>query len=262
METNTNKSASDMIRQWANLIAILTAFFLNIYVNIAPPSGKTIGEISNTVFGDVLIIPASYAFAIWGLIYLGLISFGIYQVFPDQRENPILRKSGYFLVGASAAQIIWIFLFQFQLFTFSVLAMFIIVGCLIGLYLKLGISYERVSRKDKWLVHHPISVYFAWISVATIVNVACTLHNFGWNNTGEIAKLWTVIMLIVAGIIAEIINIQKQDVAYTLVFIWAFVAIAIRHLDTVVISGVAGILVLGLTVLVWLRVRKLSSLNV
>ena len=79
MKTNTGKFNSDMIRQWSNLIAILATFLMNIYVNISPPGGQTIGEISNTIFKDVLITPASYAFAIWGLIYLGLISFGIYQ---------------------------------------------------------------------------------------------------------------------------------------------------------------------------------------
>lgn len=52
-----------------------------------------------------------------------------------------------FLVGASLAQIVWVFLFQFELFTLSVLAMLGILGCLICLYLNLGISYERVSKK-------------------------------------------------------------------------------------------------------------------
>ncbi len=253
METNTNKLNSDIIRQWANLIGILVAFFLNVYVNIAPPGGQTIGEISNTVFKDVLITPASYAFAIWGLIYLGLISFGIYQLLPAQRENEILRRCKYFLVGASLAQIIWVFLFQYQLFTISVLAMLGILGCLIYLYLNLGISYEKVSKKNKWLVHHPISIYFAWISVATIVNVACALDNLGWNSTEQTATVWTVIMLIVGAVIAAIINIQKQDIAYTLVFIWAFVAIAVRHLDILVIAVTAGILALGLAVLVCLK---------
>lgn len=37
-----------------------------------------IGEIFNIIFKDVLIIFVSYVFVIWGLIYLGLISFGIY----------------------------------------------------------------------------------------------------------------------------------------------------------------------------------------
>ncbi|NER02236.1 MAG: tryptophan-rich sensory protein, partial [Okeania sp. SIO3C4] len=37
METNTKKFNSDIIRQWANLIGIIAAFFLNVYVNLAPP---------------------------------------------------------------------------------------------------------------------------------------------------------------------------------------------------------------------------------
>ncbi|NEP82607.1 MAG: tryptophan-rich sensory protein [Okeania sp. SIO3B3] len=257
METNTKKFNSDIIRQWANLIGIIAAFFLNVYVNLAPPGGKTIGEISNTVFQDVLIIPASYAFAIWGLIYLGLISFGVYQVLPAQRENPILQRCGYFLVGASLAQIVWVFLFQFQLFTLSVLAMLCILGCLIFLYLSLGISYERVPKKDKWLVHYPISIYFAWISVATIVNIASALHYLGWNSTGQVAIFWTIIMLIIGAIIAAIINIQKQDIAYSLVFVWALIAIVIRHLDMPIIAVTAGILALGLVVLVCVKLASI-----
>jgi hypothetical protein len=253
MKTNTGKFNSDMIRQWSNLIAILATFLMNIYVNISPPGGQTIGEISNTIFKDVLITPASYAFAIWGLIYLGLISFGIYQILPAQRENQILRKCQYFLVGASLIQIVWIFLFQYQLFTLSVLAMLGILGCLICLYLNLGISYERVSKKEKWFVYYPISIYFAWISVATIVNVACALDNLGWDGSGQVAIFWTIIMLIVGTVIAAIINIQKQDVAYTLVFIWALTAIAVRHLDVLVLAISAGILALGLVVLVCLN---------
>ena len=52
MANNTGKFNSDMSRKWANLIAILGTFFLNIYVNIYPPNGLTIGEISNTIFKD------------------------------------------------------------------------------------------------------------------------------------------------------------------------------------------------------------------
>ncbi|MEB3341877.1 tryptophan-rich sensory protein [Okeania sp.] len=253
MKTNTDKFDSDIIQRWSHLIAILAAFFMNVYVNIAPPSGQTIGAISNTTFKNVLITPASYAFAIWGLIYLGLISLGIYQVLPAQRENKILPRCQYFLVGASLAQIVWVFLFQYQLFILSVLAMLAILGCLICLYLNLGISYEKVSKKDKWFVHHPISIYFGWISVATIVNVACALDNLGWNSSEQIGIIWTIIMLIIGTVIATIINIQKQDIAYTLVFIWALTAIAVRHLDILILAISAGILSLGLILLVGIK---------
>ena len=49
----------NFIRQWANLLAILAAFFTNVLANIAPINDLTIGEISNQLFKDVLITPKS-----------------------------------------------------------------------------------------------------------------------------------------------------------------------------------------------------------
>jgi len=231
---------SDFFRQWSNLIAIITAFGINIYANVSPPNGLRIGDISNKFFSDVLIIPANYAFAIWGLIYLGLISFGIYQVLPAQRQNILLRRCEYFLVIASIAQTIWIFLFLYRLFALSLLAMLGILLPLIVMYLRLGIGKERVSRNSLWLVGNPLSVYLGWISVATIVNVAIVLFNLKWDGWGLGPQVWTVIMLIVAALLAATVSIQRVDVAYPLVIIWAIFAIAVRQIDRPLVAGTAG----------------------
>jgi len=55
MPTINNRFNSDTIRQGINLGAILAALGINVYTNINPPNGITIGEISNTTFRDVLI---------------------------------------------------------------------------------------------------------------------------------------------------------------------------------------------------------------
>ena len=89
--------------------------------------------------------------------------------------------------------------------------------------------------------------------MATIVNVACALDSLGWNSSEKFAIILTIIMLIIGTIIAAIINIQKQDIAYPLVFIWALTAIAVRHLDILVLAISAGILALGLAILVSLK---------
>ena len=127
---------------------------------------------------------------------------------------------------------------------------------LIGAYLQLGIG-KRVSREQKWLVHVPFSIYLGWISVATIVNVASALYISGWNGWGISAAGWTVIMLIVGGIIAAIVAIQRTDIAFTLVFIWAYVAIAIRQLDNpaIWITAVVAAIVLAL-LLVFSKMRR------
>lgn len=253
----------DILRQFCNLGAILAAFAVNVLANIAPINGLSIGEISNKIFGEVLITPANYAFAIWGVIYLGLITFGIYQALPSQRQNPSVRRIGYLLVLASLAQIAWVVLFQYRLFALSLVAMLGILLPLIASYLRLGIGKRWVSRVEKWFVHIPLSIYLAWISVATIVNVALVLYNIGWNGWGISAQTWTVMALVVGAVITAIATLQRADIAYTLVIIWAFVAIAVRQMNQPLIAitagGLAFILVL---ILFWstLRPRK-SSLN-
>jgi hypothetical protein len=249
----------DMLRQWVNLIAILAAFGINVYTNLSPPKGVTIGEISNTLFKDVLITPANYAFAIWGVIYLGLISLAIYQLLPRQQDNNRLRQMGYLLAIASLGQIIWVFLFQYGFFLLSLVAMLAILLPLIGIYLRLRIGKQRVSRREKWLLDIPLSIYLAWISVATIVNVAIALYNLGWNGWGISPVAWTIIMLLVAGAIAAIIIQTRTDTAYPLVFVWALIAIAVRQQDFMAIATTAAALAIGLTLFLGFKIRRSTS---
>jgi hypothetical protein len=247
---------SDRLRQVLTLSAILAAFGINVWANIAPIGGLTIGEISNTLFGEIKIIPASYAFAIWGIIYLGLISLGIYQVLPNQRQNIYIRQMGYGLVLASVAQIVWVFLFQYRQFALSLVAMLGILLPLIRVYWRLGIGSVKVSRKEKWYIHIPVSIYLAWISVATILNVAIVLYDLDWNGWGIDSSLWTAIVLLVGAAITATVIMQRSDIAFPLVIAWAYMAIAVRHTDTLLISGVAGGFAIALLLFTWVKNLK------
>lgn len=244
---STPSFESARLRQWITLIAILAAFAVNVWANIAPINGLTIGEVSNQLFGEVKITPASYAFAIWGLIYLGLFSLGIYQFLPAQKQNPRLQNMGYLIVMASLAQIIWVYVFLGRIFLFSLVAMIVILFSLMGAYLELHREDINVSKQERWLVHIPVSIYFGWISVATIVNVAVVLTNLNWNGWGISAEIWTVIMLVVAGFIASLIRIQFLETAYSLVLIWAIIAIAVRQFNQPLIAGTALGVALAIT---------------
>ena len=239
----------DFIRQVCNLTAILAALGANTVTNIAPIKGLTIGQISNTLFKDVLITPANYAFAIWGLIYLGLVALGVYQLLPAQRENQSLRQMGYLLVMSSLAQIAWVFVFLSRLFPLSLLMMLAIMLPLVAIYLRLDIGSRRSPRSEKWLVRIPLSIYLGWISVATIVNVAIVLYDAGWNGWGISPEVWTTMMMFAATAIAAIVGMQRNDLAFPLVIVWALVAIAVRHSNTLLISGSAGILAIALILL-------------
>ncbi|MEA5549384.1 tryptophan-rich sensory protein [Anabaena cylindrica UHCC 0172] len=258
-----NKSASgnnqDFFRQLATLAAIVGAFVINVLSNIFPLNGINIGEISNTVFKEVLIIPANYAFAIWGLIYLGLFALGVYQFLPNQKTDSDLCRTGYLLVIASVAQSIWVYLFLSKLFAFSIVAMLGILIPLIIIYQRLEIGRKRVSKNKKLCLHVPISIYLSWISVATIVNVASVLYFYGWNGWGFTNEIWTVIMLLAAAAITSVMVIQYRDIAYAGVTIWAVIAIALKHWDNPVIKYAALLLAIVLIVITIIKNPRLAG---
>jgi hypothetical protein len=240
---------SNRLRQISTLTAILGSILINTLSNLFPPNGVNIGKLSNSLFAPVQIIPANYAFAIWGLIYLGLIAFGIYQLQSSQRLNPSLQRGGYLLVWASLAQCAWIYLFLGRLFALSLLAMLGILGSLILFYQRLGIGQQRVSRKERWFIHIPISLYLGWITVATVVNVAIALFSLNWNGWGISATLWTVLLMLISTALGSFVAVQRRDTAYTLVIVWALVAIVIRHQNIPLIAITGGLLAMSLTLL-------------
>lgn len=82
----------------------------------------------------------------------------------------------------------------------------------------------------------PISIYLGWISVATILNVAIALTSVNWNGWEISPVVWTSMMVAVAGIIGATVIKQQRDRAFGLVLVWALVAIAVRHWETLAIA--------------------------
>lgn len=253
-----------MIRSILTIIAIVATFVVNAWSNIAPLNGLSIGAIANTLFQNVLIIPANYAFAIWGVIYLGLIAFGFYQFQLPQRTNPTLRRVDWLLIGSCLVQAIWVLLFLARQFWLSTAAIIGILLFLIAIYLQFwhAVSPQspaRVTRQERWFAHIPFSIYLGWISVATIVNVALALYNVNWQGFGIAPPVWTVIMMAIAAVLGILVALRHRDVAYPLVIVWALIAIAVRQLDSVLIAATAtglAIAVAGVAVTVGLQSRN------
>lgn len=228
---------NDRTRQIAVVIAVLAVIAVNILANALPINGLTTAEISDRF--DIFFVPAGYVFSIWGLIYLGLLGYAVYQALPSQANNPSLRGIGWLFVLSCIANIAWIFLWHYEQFALSVVAMVALLVLLIAIYLRLDIGRAKVPTPMKWLVHVPFSIYLGWITVATIANMTSFLDYINWGGWGLSEVAWTVIMLAVAVLVAGAITHTRSDVAYLAVLIWAFAGIALKHQDTGVVSAAA-----------------------
>jgi benzodiazapine receptor len=249
----------NILRQVLVILATLATLIVNWLSNALPLNGNTQEELADRF--DVYFVPAGYAFSIWGLIFLFLIGYSIYQALPGQRENKALQKTGYLYVASALANITWIFLWHYELFLLSFLAMLALLGCLIAVYIGLDIGREKVPVAEKWLVHITFSIYLGWITVATIANATTLLDYLGWNGWGIRPEIWTLLVLTAAVVISGIMSFTRADIAYTLVLIWAFIGIAVKHQNvTLVAAGaIVSALFAGLLLIVGVVLKPKQS---
>ncbi|WLR54695.1 TspO/MBR family protein [Mesobacillus subterraneus] len=232
-----------------NLVATLLVVLVNALANILPINGQTTGEISDRL--DVLFTPAGYVFGIWGLIYFLLFIWTIRQ-FPSSRRNlPIYEKATPLYLLSSVLNIAWILLWHYEFFLLTVLVM-------IGLLLTLIRLYHVIKNEDHsfWDLL-PFSVYLGWISVATIANISYYLKYIDWNGFVLSDVTWTIIMLVVATLLAIYFHRKNEDFIYPLVFVWALIGIGVENAAShPIVSTTSYVLSAVIFIMVFFRLLK------
>ncbi len=239
------------LSQILNVVVTIAVLTINVLANALPINGQNTGEISDRF--AIYFVPAGYVFSIWGLIYLGLIAFAIYQALPKNRDTLWLKRITPFYILGNLANIVWIFLWHYNQFPLTLIAMLVILGNLLAITVVLMKSSDARGSGVGWFVKVPFSLYVGWISVATVANVSQVLYFFKWGGWGIAPEIWALIMLVVAAVIAGLNLVLRQDSVYVLVFIWAYIGIAVQHNTTALVMLPAALLAGALGLLVVLK---------
>ncbi len=225
-----------MIGQKTLQILNLAGFFIMVLVNYAanavPLKGITTGEVSDLY--PNLFTPAGLTFSIWGLIYLLLLVFTIYQArdlfSPFKKEMPYLKDIGYLFFVSSILNASWIFAWHHLNIPLSLLIMISLLLVLMKIYLNLDIGRKKVSSEKAFLVHLPFQIYLGWITIATIANLNALLVYLGWNRYYLLEVFWTIAMIVVATVVTLAYLKIRKDLVISLVSLWALLGIVIKRL--------------------------------
>lgn len=214
--------------KWLNIMTFLFTVLVNgLAGSTTILGGKNTAQISDA--NPTLITPAGYVFSIWGVIYILLGIFVVFQALPSQKGKDYQKRIGWLFILSSLLNIAWLFLWQFEYLSLSVVLMFLLLATLIAIYLRLNIGKSAASLREKLAVHVPFSVYLGWITIASIVNVAVTLVSVNWDGFGINPETWAALIIIIALLITLLVIAIRKDVAYGLVIIWALVGIAVKQ---------------------------------
>jgi hypothetical protein len=217
-----------VLLKWLNIVAFVVVVFVNgLAGSTTIIGGKNTAQISDA--NPTLITPAGYVFSVWGVIYILLGIFIVFQALSSGQGKEFRERVGWLFILSCVLNIAWLFLWQFEYLALSVVIMFLLLATLISIYFRLGIGKLAVSLREKLAFHAPFSVYLGWITIASIANVAATLVSVKWNGFGISTDAWAALIVIIASLITILVTLTRRDVAYALVVIWALLGIAFKQ---------------------------------
>ncbi len=208
-------------------VAYVAMIVVNYLAN-ALPINRSTGEISEAY--PNLFAPTGLTFSIWGMIYILLASFVMYQFTKaGKQKEDSFKKINPFFIATSLANISWIFAWHYDFIGLSVIIIATLLFCLIKIANIL--RSEQLSSREKMFISVPFNVYFGWITVATIANITVFLVSIGWGGFGIADYVWTNIVLLIGATIGIMRMHKDKNIAYGLVLIWAYLGILFKHLS-------------------------------
>jgi len=236
--------------QLANIISFIATVIVNYASNTGAINNTTIGDVSNSLTS--LFTPAGYAFSIWGLIYLLLLGFVIYQsrsLFVKTRQDSYILKTGWWFVLSCIANVLWVVFWLYGYFSMSVIAMFVLLYSLIRIVLNNSMELWDAPISRIVFLWWPFVFYSGWVTVASIANVSAYLVSTNWEGWGFSPVNWTLFMIGVATFINLLVTWRRNMREFALVGAWALIAIAVANWDSYESIKITALVAAGILIL-------------
>jgi len=204
------------------LLFVITLLVIawNYLVNALPLNGNEIGVLSFKY--ETYLNPAPYAFSIWGLIYLGLVSYAIVQRFFPPKQNEWIDELNSPVTISFIANAVWLAFFHYELLLLSVLAMLVLL-------FSLGKAFVSIrpfkKHTPKW-VQGTLGLYLGWVCVAFSVNLSLYLKHIGLGASLDSQRVFYFIVLSILFIFSVLFLVRYKSILFGLAISWAFIAIS------------------------------------
>ena len=240
----------------ANLVFFVLTITFNFMAQAMPLNRKSTGELSDQY--PNLFTPADVTFSIWGIIYLSLLAFIVWQLWPIRntqravQRNTAIDALGWNFVWLCVLNMGWLFCWHYELVSASVGVMLIMLGLLIRMNQLIfrGLPHTEDNRN---FLQIPFGLYLGWISVATVANITVWLVSRQWDGFGIAEKIWTEILMVIATLLAVLAVYAWRNIPYAVAVIWALLGIALKHqaffgvpLSMIILTAYAGMLLLAI----------------
>ena len=223
-----------------HVIGFILVIAVNIMAVWLPINGQHTGTVAEKYSN--LLVPAGLTFSIWGLIYLALLCFTIYQLWlafcgqHPQELRRLMTRMRYWWMLSCIANACWLFAWHYELLPLSLLLMLLLLASLIAIRHNFAIGDTGAPWREKLFIHFPFSLYLSWIGIATITNITTLMVYWGWHGQGISQETWSVLMISLCAGVSAYMVLQHHSITYGLVNVWALYGIILKRKHAGIIS--------------------------
>ena len=246
------------LRSSLALAATLIVIAVNAIANTLRINGFATGQLSD--MNPTGFTPAGWVFAIWSLIYAGLLAYSVACGFASEQIKTRAQSVLVPYLVSAFANVAWLLAWHYRQVNLSFLFMLVILGSLIRIYTQLR-KQARPTLAQRVLVDLPFSLYIGWITTATLANLGAVFFAEQFYPAGLVMDQWALATVVLAVAIYVGVGVFTRDIVYCAVFVWASIGIALKPAgisDPVKLAASAGTAVLSITIL-WIIAMWLAN---
>lgn len=217
--------------KWINLFAFLIMIVVNALANFLEFGGHTTGAVSEKY--PTLFTPAPYTFSIWGVIYLMMGFFVIYQLGFTRNTalvSRLLDDVNIWFFLSCIFNIAWLFAWHYDKIGLSLIAIVCLFFCIMVINIRMIISIHATLPEK--IVVVGFNIYLGWLTAAIIANLSVFLVRYNWNRFGLSDEFWTMLVLIAGTVVGIAYVTFGRRYFSTYAIIWAYIGILVKHISS------------------------------
>jgi hypothetical protein len=223
-----------------------------------------LGHYLDTLLGTQFLILVGFVFgmivAIWGLLYLGMIIYALYQALPVARASETLAIYAWPSFIAISGCGLWILMAALNWTWMTVVVISLSAAALIVAMLQ---AKGAGLLRDRLLISLPLNLLAGWLTIASIVNIV-TVLTIERIITPDLALMSALAAIGGAAIIAASVAVAGRSAFYLAPIVWGLYGARIAEsARQPLVSDAAGVAILLLgslaVTLVLLRLTRLAK---
>ena len=251
MNDSTATGSRDILRQIA-VISATVFMLIAAVVGVGLLGGTPVQDLQGgALSADATVLaPATQAFQIWSVIYLGLIAYAIWQALPSQRSTQRQRALGWWVALAAVLNGVWLLVAQFLTLPLTVLAIVVLLFALAMTFVR-TLRIPTTGRVDALLLDGVTGLHLGWVALATVANTTAWLATVVPEQDAGAQDAWGVAVLVVVAMIGALLGWRSGGrIAPALAMSWGLSWIAVGRLTDTPSSTVVGIAAIAAAVVI------------